>query len=220
MSETPASPEEYIKIRNILDSIYSKVKNKERLQVNCRGVNGEALIEMVNDHSVPGLIYTLQPNRSDYSQIFNNTEWYFHSVGIISIGNNSYAVYDLTNPHSDTDTAGYFFETGTLKELSVKLSTRFGGDWDIDFNIDSNPELTVAGKIQIIDKKIKNGTLANVTISDITPNIPNILHTTVAAENKNIKKPLGLKYVPPPMTLDNSSPVRDIIRAKFTFEYA
>lgn len=167
----------------------------------CKAINASLLVPLVNTLHVPGIAYTLQPaNRED----FKHAKWGFHTIGIFKLDTDSYGAFDWSTETDDK--RHFFFESGTLSELSAKLDNRFGSRWDLDFAAVDKPEKSVKEKLSVLEGKIDQG--MHFTVDDATYRPP-------VLDDKTVYKPLGLKYSP-----QLGSDTIPKIRNHFTYEYA
>lgn len=208
---------------NSIKAIISQIGNEvvgesETRHMRCRSVNGGILVKLIQDHNLPGIIYTIRPLEREK---FVESTWTFHSVGIIKFGENSYVSYDQTSTQESkgTSPADYYFFPGTLNEISQSLGERFGFDWDLEFktgDASKDEDLSVEGKINKVEKMITEGKTGEFSLKDITSDDPG---SPPKMDDKNIKRPLGIKYQPlgfPNKDFDGWSRIRE----RFTWAYA
>lgn len=221
--ETPENPRSQSPIYALLTEL-AKTYEGTPTQEECRTVNSECLFKLIQEHKIPGIIYTLQPLEKvlyDY--------WSFHSVGVLQSESGKYIVYDITNPqHRDEKLSpdNFFYTEGSLEEISSVVSNRFGGDWDMEFQIDAptsrrDPnDICVANKIDDVRARIANGQLSNPTHALVSPDSGKPAQTAMATLDANVKCPLGIKYQYNAGLQDRTNPVFSRIRAQFTYGYA
>lgn len=221
--DTPENSFPQSSIYQIVKEIAKKYEGKPT-QEECRRVNSESLFDVITQHHIPGIIYTLQPLEKvlyDY--------WSFHSIGILQTEPNTYAVYDITNPQKRGDaltSQNFFYTEGSLEEVSQKVSERFGGDWNLDFQIDSptsrrDPnDICVPDKIAQVKSLIESGGLTNPQASDVSPDSGKPAQTAMATLDATITCPLGIKYQYNAGLSDKNSPIFNKIRAQFSYGYA
>ncbi len=186
-----------------LDPDFLKTNPSEQ----CRLINGhivEAIVnEGLNGQKLPAMVYTMQPLEKDY---FTEKSWTFHSVGIVEIGNGQYAAFDWTNSMKQQDKKGErFLAIGSLKTVSDELKSRFGLNWDLQFESAADKNKSVKGRLENAREIIKSGQTINYN--------RDIVH--VGAESSAMKKPLGIKYTPP-----NDKPLPVPLQDRFTYSYA
>ncbi len=178
----------------------------ERIRHNyCRKINGETLVLLMDKLRIPGIIFTIQPLEREH---FKDAGWGFHSVGILKLGDESYAAFDQTNKMVRSESEkDWYLKVGNLDEVSQGLSERFGFNWNLSFTPVDNPENSVVAKIKNARDMIQKGTKINYE--------QHITYQPRMLDEKDIQRPLGLKFMPV-----NDEPLPKNIRSRFTFGYA
>lgn len=187
------------------------IENSKVRHEHCRAINGEVVVLLMNKFKVPGMVMTQYVDKGS-DDTFKNKSWGFHAVGVLLLegepgaDNALYAAFDETNK---TENDEYFLRIGNLETLSHELDTTFGGDWKLDFIPPDEPHNSVVAKLQNAVSITEQG--KNVSYDD------HILHMPLGLDDKKTQKPLGLKYVHPPM---GSSNISAKLRQRLTFGYA
>lgn len=198
-------------INNIGENVSKDVERRHRL---CRLVNGNTLVQLIQKHNIPGLIYTISPLSG---KKFSDPGWNFHAVGILKLGDSKYAAFDQTNSQTrNTNDPSYFFVTGDLDEVSSALGERFGENWDLGFNTGNNDRdkvISVSRKLDAVEELIREGKSSSLTYKDVTPTgTPD----DPFIDDKKINRPLGIKFLP----IAAGPPYAPALRERFTFGYA
>lgn len=210
-------------VKKRINQIGGEFSLEDRRQNKCRYVNGMVLTKLTNDLKLPGILYTLQPDRQDNRVNFKSNTWLHHSVGIIKMGEDKYLAFDQTNSNiEDGKSSGFFFKEGTISDISKELGNRFGSIWDLEFKTgkeDEDKKLTVKGKIDQVEKLIKDG--KKFQLLDVTPESFNQTDMGLTIEQKWMHKPLGLKFIPPGIiNKGDNKLIWDRFRPKVTYGYA
>lgn len=219
MSETETKEVPEAEIKLLINNLGKQIsESHERPHKKCRRINGEVLLGIVNEQKIPGIIYTLQPNRFDPKIQFPESNWQYHSVGILKISPTHYLAFDQTNKQT-RESSDFFFSTGSLEEIDNALVSRFGSIWDLNWE-GTNPMRSVKGKIDRVEQLLKEG--KRFTFGDITPpDTESNIQPTDIAEDSEKELALGLKLLPPsPKIITKKQPFWSSVREKFTFGYA